>query len=72
MIRKSTLVLAVLFLTSLCFSQTQTKKRSSHPQASPPETAKAAAGAIDEKLFGAMRWRLETCIEYAKTRPRVF
>ena len=57
MIRKSTLVLAVLFLTSLCFSQTQTKKRSSHPQASPPETAKAAAGAIDEKLFGAMRWR---------------
>ncbi len=57
MIRKSILVLAVLFLASLCFSQTQTKKRSSHPQASPQETAKAAPGAIDEKLFGAMRWR---------------
>src|SRR5712692_3513086 len=57
MIRKSILVLAVLFLASLCFSQTQTKKRPSHPQPSLQETAKAAPGAIDEKLFGAMRWR---------------
>src|SRR5260370_42161192 len=57
MIRKSILVLAVLFLASLCFSQTQTKKRPSHPQAAPQETAKGAPGAIHGKLVGTMRWR---------------
>src|SRR5260370_8130153 len=50
MIRRSLLVLLVVFLASLSFSQS--KKQSSQPASTQPST-----GAIDEKLFGAMRWR---------------
>jgi len=50
MIRRSILVLLVVFLASLSFSQ-------SKKQTSQQASTQTSTGAIDEKLFGAMRWR---------------
>src|SRR5260370_3024324 len=50
MIRRSILVLLVVFLASLSFSQ-------SKKQTSQQGSTQTSTGAIDEKLFGAMRWR---------------
>ena len=56
MIRRSCLVLLLLVISSFSFSQS--KKQSKQPKAAEPSVpAKQAAAKVDEKLFGAMRWR---------------
>jgi photosystem II stability/assembly factor-like uncharacterized protein/DNA-binding FrmR family transcriptional regulator len=54
MIRRSTFVL-LLFLASFSFSQT--KKHSSKSSSTQQHATQTAARVIDQKLFGAMRWR---------------
>src|SRR5216117_3246981 len=56
MIRRSCLVLLLVIVSSFSFSQS--KKQSKQPKAAePPVPAKQAAARVDEKLFGALRWR---------------
>ena len=55
MVRRNCLLLFLLILTSFSFSQSKKQSRQSKP---PEKTAAAQQPArIDEKLFGAMRWR---------------
>ncbi|HLJ27593.1 MAG TPA: glycosyl hydrolase [Candidatus Angelobacter sp.] len=55
MIRRTAVVLFLLFLTSFSFSQS--KKHSAKPEAAEPAAKQASTHVLDEKLFGAMRWR---------------
>ncbi len=55
MMRRTFTVLFLLFCTS--FSLSQSKKHSSKAEAAEPAAKPVSARALDEKLFGAMRWR---------------
>ena len=55
MMRRAAVFLFLLSLTSLSFSQS--RKHSSKPQAAEQAAKNTSTHALDEKLFGAMRWR---------------
>lgn len=55
MMPRTVFVLFVLFLSSFSFSQS--KKHSLKSEAGEPASTQASTRLLDEKLFGAMRWR---------------